>query len=67
MTKEILINVGINETRVAILEKGLLAEFSIERQDEQRRAGNIYRGKVENVLPGMQAAFINIGEEKNAF
>lgn len=67
MTKEILINIGIDENRVAILEDGVLAEFLIERPDEQRRAGNIYRGKVENVLPGMQAAFIDIGEEKNAF
>jgi ribonuclease G len=67
MTKEILINIGIDENRVAILEDGILAEFLIERQDELRRAGNIYRGKVENVLPGMQAAFIDIGEEKNAF
>ncbi|NLW46906.1 MAG: Rne/Rng family ribonuclease [Firmicutes bacterium] len=67
MTKEILINIGIDENRVAILEDGNLAEFLIERPDEQRRAGNIYRGKVENVLPGMQAAFIDIGEEKNAF
>ncbi len=67
MNKEILINIGINEVRVAILEDGDLVEFNVERQDEQRRAGNIYLGKVENVLPGMQAAFINIGEEKNAF
>lgn len=67
MTKEILINIGIDENRVAILEDGVLAEILIERSDEQRRAGNIYRGKVENVLPGMQAAFIDIGEEKNAF
>lgn len=67
MNKEILINIGINEVRVAILEDGNLVEFNVERQDEQRRAGNIYLGKVENVLPGMQAAFINIGEEKNAF
>jgi ribonuclease G len=67
MNKEILMNIGINEVRVAILEEGNLVEFNVERQDEQRRAGNIYLGKVENVLPGMQAAFINIGEEKNAF
>ena len=67
MTKEILINIGIDENRVAILEDGVLAEILIERPDEGRRAGNIYRGKVENVLPGMQAAFIDIGEEKNAF
>lgn len=67
MTKEILLNIGIDENRVAILEDGILAEILIERPEEQRRAGNIYRGKVENVLPGMQAAFIDIGEEKNAF
>ena len=67
MTKEILINIGIDENRVALMEDGVLAEFLVERSDEQRRAGNIYRGKVENVLPGMQAAFIDIGEEKNAF
>ncbi len=67
MNKDIMINIGINEIRVAILEDGHLVEFTVERQDEQRRAGNIYLGKVENVLPGMQAAFIDIGEEKNAF
>jgi ribonuclease G len=67
MNKEILVNIGINEVRVAILEDDDLVEFTVERQDEQRRAGNIYLGRVENVLPGMQAAFINIGEEKNAF
>lgn len=67
MNKEILVNVGVNELRVAIMEDGALVDFSIERTDEQRRAGNIYRGKVKNVLPGMQAAFIDIGEEKNAF
>ncbi|MGE5582098.1 MAG: Rne/Rng family ribonuclease [Bacillota bacterium] len=67
MNKEILINVGVNEIRVAMLEDANLVEFTVERLDEQRRAGNIYLGKVENVLPGMQAAFIDIGEEKNAF
>ncbi len=67
MIKEILVNIGVNEIRVAILEDGALVEFSVEKADEQRRAGNIYRGKVKNVLPGMQAAFIDIGEEKNAF
>jgi ribonuclease G len=67
MTKKILINIGINEIRVAIIEDGVLMEYSLEYPEEQKRAGNIYRGRVENVLPGMQAAFINIGEEKNAF
>lgn len=67
MTKEILVNIGIQETRVAILEDGNLVDFSVERPDEHKQAGNIYRGKVANVLPGMQAAFIDIGEDKNAF
>lgn len=67
MLKQILVNIGINETRVAIIENGELVEFSVEYPEDQRRAGNIYRGRVENVLPGMQAAFVNIGEEKNAF
>ena len=67
MIKEILVNIGIQETRVAILEDGNLVEFSVERPDEHKQAGNIYRGKVANVLPGMQAAFIDIGEDKNAF
>ncbi|HYH03046.1 MAG TPA: Rne/Rng family ribonuclease [Bacillota bacterium] len=67
MIKQILVNIGVNETRVAILEDGVLVEYSIEYPEDQKRAGNIYRGRVENVLPGMQAAFINIGEEKNAF
>lgn len=67
MIKQILVNIGVKETRVAILEDGVLVEYSIENSEDQKRAGNIYRGRVENVLPGMQAAFINIGEEKNAF
>lgn len=56
---------GVN--RVALLEDGDLAELYIERSDSERMAGNIYRGKVTSVLPGMQAAFVDIGYEKNAF
>lgn len=67
MGKEFLINIGHNETRMAALEDERLVEFSIERVNTQRHVGNIYRAKVENVLPGMQAAFVNIGMEKNAF
>ncbi len=67
MEKQILISVDIGETKVAIMEEGSLMEYSIEHSEEQRQAGNIYRGRVANVLPGMQAAFIDIGEEKNAF
>ncbi|HEY8391917.1 MAG TPA: Rne/Rng family ribonuclease [Capillibacterium sp.] len=67
MEKEFLINVNPSETRLAVLEDGKLVELSIESSTAQRQVGNIYRGRVENVLPGMQAAFIDIGMEKNAF
>lgn len=67
MGKEFLINVSPSETRMAVLEEGKLVELSIESFSTHRQIGNIYRGKVENVLPGMQAAFVDIGMEKNAF
>jgi ribonuclease G len=67
MFKEIVVNVGEEETRVAVLEDKLLMEIFIERSVNQRLAGNIFKGRVENVLPGMQAAFVNVGLEKNAF
>lgn len=60
-------NVCPGETRVAIMEDGRLVDISLERRGGQKQVGNIYRGRVENVLPGMQAAFVNIGMEKNAF
>jgi ribonuclease G len=67
MLKEILIDVTCEETRAAVLEEHRLVEVYLERSYQMRLAGNIYRGKVENVLPGMQAAFVNIGLERNAF
>jgi ribonuclease G len=67
MVKEILVDADSDLTRVAVLEDGNLAEIYVERNFNQRVAGNIYKGKVVNVLPGMQAAFVNIGLEKNAF
>jgi len=67
MVSEIVVDVGINEKRVALLEDRELVELFIERNDCERLVGNIYRGRVESVLPGMQAAFIDIGYEKNAF
>ncbi len=67
MKKEIIVEVGLIETRVAILEDGKLVEIHVERKQERKIVGNIYKGKTENVLPGMQAAFIDIGEEKNSF
>jgi len=65
--REIYINSDAGETRVAVVEDGRLVELNIERPEEEHVAGNVYKAKVENVLPGMQAAFVNIGLEKNAF
>ncbi|MCK4857853.1 MAG: Rne/Rng family ribonuclease [candidate division Zixibacteria bacterium] len=67
MKKEIVVNVGEHETRIALLENDLMVELHIERSDESRMVGDIYKGKVSTVLPGMQAAFIEIGTEKAAF
>ena len=66
-SKEILINVTPRETRVAILENGVLQEIFIERKSKLGLVGNIYKGKVSRVLPGMQAAFIEIGLSRTAF
>jgi ribonuclease G len=65
--EEILINVTPQETRVAIVENGMLQELHIERIDAKGIVGNIYKGKVVRVLPGMQAAFVEIGLERTAF
>ncbi len=67
MTDEILINVTAAETRVALLSGGTLREILIERHARRSIAGNIYLGKVARVLPGMQAAFIDIGVQRTAF
>ncbi|AWB68802.1 ribonuclease G [Saccharobesus litoralis] len=67
MSAEILINVTPSETRVAIVENGSLQEVHIERQAKKGLVGNIYLGMVSRVLPGMQAAFIDIGLDKAAF
>ncbi len=67
MKKEIYINESMGETRIAILEDTQLVEVYVEKQEKQRMVGNIYKGKVENVLPGMQAAFVDIGYDVNAF
>ena len=64
--KEILINVSAGSTRIALTEDGNLVELHIERPDYQRMVGNIYVGLIQNVIPGMQAAFIDIGMEVNA-
>lgn len=65
--EKILVNVTPNETRVAWVENGVLQEVWVERSNKRGLVGNIYIGKVDRVLPGMQAAFINIGLERSAF
>jgi ribonuclease G len=65
--REVLANTSFEETRVAILENGRLAELHWERKSAQNIVGNIYKGTVENVLPGISSAFVNIGFEKNAY
>ena len=67
MSEEILINVTPQETRVAVVENGVLQEILIERASRRGIVGNIYKGKVSRVLPGMQAAFVDIGLERAAF
>ena len=67
MGNEIIINTTGRETRVAIMERGQLAELHIDRGDHQSYIGNVYLGKVVRVLPGMQAAFVEIGLERAAF
>src|SRR5437868_5459517 len=63
----LVINADGPETRVALVEKGQLVELYIERRRERGIVGNIYKGRVKRVLPGMQAAFVDIGEDKAAF
>ena len=65
--RELLVSVDAGEQRVAILEDGRVAEVYLERPERRSIAGNIYLGTVDNVLPGMEAAFVEIGLEKNGF
>ncbi|MBI5611985.1 MAG: ribonuclease G [Gammaproteobacteria bacterium] len=67
MSEEILVNVTPQEARVAVIENGVLQEVHIERTRNRGIVGNIYKGKVARILPGMQAAFIDIGQERTAF
>jgi ribonuclease G len=67
MANELIINATLPETRIALLEDGEIQELHIERDSERGIVGNIYKGKVIRVLPGMQAAFVDIGLEKAAF
>ena len=67
MSKRIVVNVGLLETRVAVQEGNLLTELYLERHRHRSIVGSVYKGTVTNVLPGMQAAFVDIGLSKDAF
>lgn len=67
MKKELFINVGATEERIALLEDGELVELFVERAGNARTVGNVYKGKIKTVLPGMQASFVDIGLEMSAF
>ena len=67
MSKEILVNITPQETRVAVIEQGAVQELHIERASSLGKVGNIYNGRVRRVLPGMQSAFIDIGLDRAAF
>jgi len=67
ITKEIIINAESLETRVAVMENGNLEEFYIERPSEEHIVGSIFKGKIQNLEDGLQAAFIDVGLKKNAF
>ena len=67
MEAELLVSRALGETRVALLEHGVTQEVYLERDEERSVVGNIYQGRVTRVLPGMQAAFIDIGLERAAF
>jgi ribonuclease G len=67
MKKEIIVNCSQEETRVAVLESGVLTDLFIERRESEKIVGNLYKGKVEAVLPGISSAFVNIGFGKNAY
>ena len=67
MSNELVVNARPHEIRVALIENGVVAELHIERKTGQELVGNIYRGRVVRVLPGMQAAFVDIGLDRSAF
>ena len=67
MKQKIIINADSYETRIAILEDDELAELFVERAEQRRHVGDIYKGRVNAVLPGMQAAFVDLGLPKTGF
>ena len=67
MTKDLIVCTTTQETKVALLEDGVVSELFIEREAHRGVAGNIYKGRVTRVLPGMQSAFVDAGLERDAF
>ena len=67
MRKEIVIASSLNETRIAITENGELSELFVEVPDKERYVGNVYMGRVEKIIQGMNAAFVDIGLPQGAF
>src|SRR5262252_725377 len=67
MTKEMIISSNVHETIVAILEDDLVAEVFVERERQRGVVGNVYKGRVNKVLPGMQSSFIDVGLERDGF
>src|SRR3982751_4743545 len=67
MTKEMIISANGHETMVAILEDDLVAEVFVERENQRGVVGNVYKGRVSKVLPGMQSSFIDLGLERDGF
>ena len=67
MSKEMIISSSAHETRVAILEDDQVAEIFIERERSRGVVGNVYKGRVSKVLPGMQSAFVDLGLERDGF
>src|ERR1700680_1641894 len=67
MTKEMIISSNAHETVVAILEDDLVAEIFVERERQRGVVGNVYKGRVSKILPGMQSSFIDLGLERDGF
>src|SRR5438477_4509556 len=67
MSREIVINTTEHESRIAVLDEGQIVELSVERTRHRTIVGNIYKGRVTKVLPGMQSAFVDLGLERDAF
>src|SRR5213596_4070542 len=67
MNKEMIVSTNGHETMVAILEDDLVAEIFVERERQRGVVGNVYKGRVSKVLPGMQSSFIDIGLERDGF